>query len=251
MSTYVFDAYGTLYDVNSVATATEDAFPGFGDTITQVWRLKQLEYTWLRTLMDRYEDFWTVTRESLDYTLATLGLDAEPRVFDTILDRYLHLTPYPDAAKALESLRNQGHQIAILSNGSQSMLDDLVRNTRLDHLMDAVISVDARRRFKPSPEAYSLVEQQLGTPPSDVVFVSSNPFDACGARAFGFKVAWIERVTADSLHQELRDADPIAPATLFKVLRLRMDALDLDPEVRIHSLMDLLDVEPQTLGKPK
>lgn len=155
MSTFVFDAYGTLYDVYSVAEATEDAFPGYGETITQVWRLKQLEYTWLRSLMGRHVDFWEVTRESLVYTLDSLGLglDYDPATFDRILDRYLHLSPYPDALAALEALRRQGHSLAILSNGSQEMLDRLVTNTGLRQALDAVISVDSSKMFKPSPSA--------------------------------------------------------------------------------------------------
>lgn len=243
MSTFVFDAYGTLYDVNSVATATEEAFPGYGDTITQVWRLKQLEYTWLRSLMGRYEDFSTVTRESLLYTLKTLGLQAEPETVDAILDRYLHLSLYSDALEALEGLREAGHQVTILSNGSQEMLDALVRNSGLDTLLDAVISIDEKRIYKPSPEAYSLVGEKLGVSADDVVFVSCNPFDVCGAKSYGFKLAWIERVPAMSLQAEIRDGQSLEPSTMFKVLRMRMDELGYEPDVRIHTLLDLIGLE--------
>lgn len=243
MSTFVFDAYGTLYDVNSVAKATEEAFPGYGDTITQVWRLKQLEYTWLRSLMGRYEDFWIVTQESLTYTLKSLGLQAEPEAFDGILDRYLHLSPYPDALEALEGLRGAGHQVAILSNGSQGMLDALVRNTGLDSTLDAVISIDEKRIFKPSPEAYSLVAEKLGASVDEVVFVSCNPFDICGSKSYGFKTAWIERVPAASLQAEIRAGQPLDPGTMFKVLRMRMDEFNFDPDVRIHTLLDLIGLE--------
>lgn len=243
MGTFVFDAYGTLYDVNSVATATEEAFPGYGDTITQVWRLKQLEYTWLRSLMGRYENFWTITRDSLSYTLNSLGLEAGPETFDTIMDRYLHLSLYPDALEALEQLRGAGHRVAILSNGSQGMLDDLVRNTGLDNVLDAVISIDEKRIFKPSPEAYSLVGEKLGSAAENVVFVSCNPFDTCGAKHFGFQVAWIERVPAMTLQQEVQAGPSLVPSTMFKVLRMRMDEFGLDPDVRIHTLLDLIGLE--------
>lgn len=243
MSTFVFDAYGTLYDAHSVAAATEEAFPGHGDAITQIWRLKQLEYTWLRSLMNRYEDFWTVTRESLVYTLDSLGLRAEPEVFDGVLNRYLHLSPYPEALDALEMLRGRGHRTAILSNGSQTMLDALVHNTGLDPVLDAVISVDPKRIFKPSPEAYALVGERLGASPDDVVFVSSNPFDVCGAKSYGFKVAWIERVTAANLQAEIQAGRGLGPGTMFKLLRMRMEAFDLDPDVRIHALTDLVGQE--------
>lgn len=239
MSTFVFDAYGTLYDVHSVAAATEESFPGHGELITQVWRLKQLEYTWLRSLMGRYEDFWSVTRESLAYTLESLGLRADEAAFDAILDRYLHLSPHEEAIEALENLRADGHRLAILSNGSQGMLDDLVRNTGLDSLLDAVISVDSKRIFKPSPEAYSLVRETLGSNAEDVVFVSSNPFDVCGAKAFGFRVAWIERVSSEALRAEVNAAGTTGPGTMFKLLRARMDTFGLDPDTRIGRLTDL------------
>lgn len=248
MTTFVFDAYGTLFDVHSVASATEEAFPGHGDAITQVWRMKQLEYTWLRSLMGRYEDFWQVTRESLDYTLSTLGLEASPEQFATVLDAYLHLSPYPEAREALQALRRDGHRLAILSNGSQAMLDALVRNTDFDGLLDAVISVDDKRIFKPSPESYSLVETRLGVQPDDVVFVSCNPFDVSGATAFGFKVAWIERVPETMLALELRSADVIGPGTMFKVMRMRPDTFGLDPVVRIHALTELAGLDLAAAG---
>lgn len=243
MSTFVFDAYGTLYDVNSVAAATEQAFPGHGDTITQVWRLKQLEYTWLRSLMGRYADFWTVTRDALTYTLDSLGLQHDAAVFDPILERYLHLSPYPDAQDALAALRAQGHQLAILSNGSQDMLDKLVANTGLDTALDAVISVDPNRIFKPSPAAYALVGDTLGVARAEVVFVSCNPFDICGAKSFGFNTAWIERVPAAALAEEVRASTTVGPGTLSKLLRMRMDVFDLDPDATIHALTELTAID--------
>lgn len=249
MTTFVFDAYGTLYDVHSVASATEEAFPGQGSAITEIWRLKQLEYTWLRSMMERYEDLWTVTRESLAYTLKSLGLEADPATFDKILKCYLHLTPYPDALETLETLRGQGHRLAILSNGSQSMLDELVANTGFKDALDAVLSVDAKGIFKPSPQAYSLVQEKLGVEPSDVVFVSCNPFDVSGAKSFGFKVAWIERVPASAMQSELRASGVMGPATMFKVLRMRNDELGYDPDVRISSLGELADIDNKTPGK--
>src|SRR6201994_3074479 len=179
----VFDAYGTLYDIQSVATVTEQAFPGYGEIITQVWRIKQLEYTWLRSLMRRYEDFAVVTRDSLTYTLQILGLKAEPDVFYRIMDKYLHLDLYPDAAAALAALK--GRKLAILSNGRSDMLNALVKNSGLDRVLDATISVDRKKIFKPAPEAYMLIEEVLGVRPGEVLFVSSNPWDACGAKSFG------------------------------------------------------------------
>lgn len=247
MATFVFDAYGTLFDVHSVASATEEAFPGQGSAITEIWRLKQLEYTWLRSLMERHEDFGTVTRESLAYTLKSLGLAADPATFDRILERYLHLSPYPDALETLQTLRAKGHRLAVLSNGSQSMLDELVANTGFKGALDAVLSVDAKGVFKPSPKAYSLVKESLGVEPSEVVFVSCNPFDVSGAKSFGFWVVWIERVPAAALQNELRASRVMGPATMFKVLRMRNDELGYDPDVRINSLMELENMDSTTL----
>ena len=172
----VFDAYGTLYDVQSVATVTEEAFPGYGEIITQIWRIKQLEYSWLRSLMHRYEDFSVITRESLTYTLRLLGLKYDDGVFDRIMEKYLHLDLYPDASSSLAALR--GRKLAILSNGSTDMLNALVHNSGLDRVLDATISIDSKRIFKPSPDAYTLIEEKLGVKPAEVLFVSSNPWDA-------------------------------------------------------------------------
>ena len=177
----VFDAYGTLYDIQSVAEITEDAFPGYGEIITQVWRIKQLEYTWLRSLMRRYQDFAAVTRDSLAYTLRLLGLAYEGEAFERVIEKYLDLDLYPDAAAALAALKPR--KLAILSNGSPDMLNALVRNSGLDRLLDATISVDAKKVFKPSPEAYTLIGEVFGTRPDEVLFVSSNPWDAAGAKS--------------------------------------------------------------------
>jgi 2-haloacid dehalogenase len=233
----VFDAYGTLYDIQSVAAVTEHAFPGYGEIITQIWRIKQLEYTWLRSLMRRYEDFSVITRESLAYTLRCLGLKYDTQVFERIMEKYLHLDLYPDAAAALAAL--QDRKLAILSNGSPAMLDALVRNSGLAEVLDATISVDSQKIFKPSREAYALIESTLGVAPRDVLFVSSNPWDACGAKAFGLKVAWIERVTPEAMAQAGIKNDAVAPLTMFKALRTQMDELGLEPDYRIRALAEL------------
>jgi 2-haloacid dehalogenase len=233
----VFDAYGTLFDIQSVAAVTEQAFPGYGDIITQVWRIKQLEYTWLRSLMRRYEDFSTVTRDSLAYTLRVLGLNGDAQVFERIMDKYLHLDLYPDALATLAAMH--GRKLAILSNGSPEMLNALVRNSGLDRVLDATISVDSAKIFKPSPEAYSLIESTLGVAPADVMFVSSNPWDACGAKAFGLNVAWIERVTMEAMAQACVNNDLVPPLTMFKAIRTQMDELGCEPDHRIRALAEL------------
>jgi 2-haloacid dehalogenase len=233
----VFDAYGTLYDIQSVAATTEEIFPGYGEIITQIWRVKQLEYSWLRSLMRRYQDFSVITEESLAYTLRVLGLRGERGAFERIMDKYLHLDPYPDALATLAALR--GRKLAILSNGSTKMLDALVRNSGLDHVLDSTISIDSQKIFKPAPEAYSLIEAVLGVPPAEVLFVSSNPWDACGAKAFGLNVAWIERVTPEAMALACVKSDVVAPLTMFKAIRTQMDELGLEPDYRVHALSEL------------
>jgi 2-haloacid dehalogenase len=233
----VFDAYGTLYDIQSVAEVTEQAFPGYGEIITQIWRIKQLEYTWLRSLMRAYEDFSVVTRESLAYTLRCLGLQHDAQVFERIMEKYLHLDLYPDAAATLAAMKSR--KLAILSNGSPAMLNALVRNSGLADVLDATISVDAQKIFKPHREAYALIESTLGVAPAEVLFVSSNPWDACGAKAFGLKVAWIERVTPEAMALACVKNDVVPPLTMFKAIRTQMDELGLQPNHRIRALAEL------------
>jgi 2-haloacid dehalogenase len=233
----VFDAYGTLYDIQSVASVTEDAFPGYGEIITQVWRIKQLEYTWLRSLMQRYQDFSAVTRESLAYTLRCLGLSYDAETFESIMEKYLHLDLYPDALASLTAMKDK--KLAILSNGSPDMLNALVRNSGLDRVLDATISVDANKVFKPSPDAYTLIESTLHVPPAEVLFISSNPWDACGAKSFGLNVAWIERVTPEAMALACVESDVLPPLTMFKAIRTQMDELGYAPDYRIRALSEL------------
>jgi len=233
----VFDAYGTLYDIQSVADITDKKFPGYGELITQIWRIKQLEYTWLRSLMRRYADFSVITRESLAYTLKILGLAHDVGVFEEIMDKYVHLDLYPDARPALLALKD--YKRGILSNGSTDMLTRLVRNTGLDTILDKTISIDANKIFKPSPDAYSLIESRLGVAPSEILFVSSNPWDAIGAKSVGLKVAWIERVTPDAMRRSCEKADLITPLTMFRALRTQMDELGLEPDYKVNGLAAL------------
>ena len=240
----VFDAYGTLYDVQSVTAVTDEAFPGYGELISQIWRMKQLEYTWLRSLMGRYEDFSVITRDSLSFTLKTLGLTFDAAIFERIMDKYVHLDLYPDAKQTLAALK--GRKLAILSNGSTEMLNALVRNSGLDAILDATISIDSTRIFKPSPRTYELIEAHLGVRPQEVLFVSSNPFDACGAKSFGLNVAWIERVTPEAMAAELAKADLVRPLSMFKAIRMQMDEYGLEPDYRIGALADL----PRLMAAP-
>lgn len=233
----VFDAYGTLFDVQSVAGLTEAAFPGHGGTITQIWRLKQLEYTWLRSLMDRYEDFWSVTRASLDFTLKTLGLEATPELIVRIAAAYDALALYPEALDALKGLAPT--RLAIFSNGSPSMLTNLTRQAGINGLLETVISVDEIRAYKPDPRGYRLVEDRLRLSREEILFVSSNGFDIAGAKAYGLTVARIERITQAALRAELTSG-AIGPAAMFKALRMQPEQLGEPADLTISALTELV-----------
>lgn len=245
MKAVVFDAYGTLFDVQSVADATERAYPGHGDYITQVWRQKQLEYSWLRALMGRYADFWSVTREALAYTLGTLGLRPDEAFLAEMADAYNRLTPYPDAARCLSELAPLKR--AILSNGAPDMLRALVGNAGLADSFDAVISVDAKGVFKPHPHAYELVEEVLGVKPSEVLFVSSNGFDVGGAKNFGFRVARVARLSPEMLAREL-NSGAIAPSTMYKALRTQEETYAEAADFVVPALGDLPRLIGETAG---
>jgi 2-haloacid dehalogenase len=234
----VFDAYGTLFDVQSVAAVTEAAFPGHGATITQIWRLKQLEYTWLRALMGRYEDFWTVTTESLDFTLKTLGLTATPAFLAEIAGAYDGLALYPEARAALQGLAS--YRLAIFSNGSPAMLKRLVAHAGIGEFLETVISVDEIGVYKPDPRGYAHVEKRLGLSRDEILFVSSNGFDIAGAKAHGFTVARIERVPAAALRIEIEATGTIDPKLMFKALRLQPEQLGFHADVTIAALTDLV-----------
>ena len=221
----VFDAYGTLYDVQSVQAQAETLCPGKGEVITHVWRLKQLEYTWLRSLLQEYEDFWEVTRASLDFALRAAGIEPDDAIRGPLMENYLHLDPYPEAREALAALT--GRKLAILSNGTPRMLQKLVRNSGLNGWIEAAISIDGVRTYKPHRSCYALVEPVLEVPKEEVLFVSSNSFDVVGAKAFGFKVAWIHRSGGSG------------PATMFGMLRGRAEELGHAPDHVVSALTEL------------
>jgi len=185
----VFDAYGTLYDVYSVAARCESCWPGKGAQLSQLWRAKQLEYTWQRSLMQRYVPFSTVTREALAYSCEALKLELSVAQMEGLMGEYLNLALYPDVTRTLAKLKPPK---AILSNGSPDMLLPLVKNSGLE--LDAVISVDALKIFKPAPQVYQLAVEKLQT--KNIGFVSSNCWDALGAKSYGFEVYWINRGNA-------------------------------------------------------
>ena len=192
----VFDAYGTLFDVHAVVERCESFWPGRGASVSQLWRAKQLEWTWQRSLMRRYVPFARVTRDALGYACETLGLALDESRVAALMEEYLTLAAYPDVAGALETLKKRGHQLAILTNGSPDMIEPLVRNRGLQPLFAAVLSVDELKVFKPAPEVYELASRRLAVDPQRVGFVSSNCWDALGAKSFGFCVWWINRAGA-------------------------------------------------------
>ena len=232
----VFDAYGTLYDVHSVYAKTEELCPGKGDLITQIWRLKQLEYTWLQTSLQDYRDFAFLTHASLEFALRAVGIQPSAGITKPLFDKYLDLDPYPEAKEALGKLKSRGgYKLAILSNGSTAMLSALVRNSGLDAYLDATVSVDGARKFKPHPDCYALVEKVLGLKNDDVMFVSSNGFDVAGAKHFGFKVAWIRRGGGASL-----PAGPVLPAQMYRLLRANAETLGYVQDYTVSALTDLI-----------
>jgi 2-haloacid dehalogenase len=190
----VFDAYGTLFDVHSVIALCERFWPGKGAAVSQLWRTKQLEYTWQRSLMQRYTDFSRITDASLRYACAALGLALSSAQSSDLMRQYLHLDLYPEAKQALAALG--GRKLAILSNGSPDMLHPLVANSGLDQVLDAVLSVAEVGVFKPDPRVYQVAVDRLGVAREAIGFVSSNCWDACGAKSFGLRTYWINRAGA-------------------------------------------------------
>jgi 2-haloacid dehalogenase len=188
----VFDAYGTLFDVHAAVGHHRARLGDKADGVSAMWRTKQLEYTWLRSLMDRYVPFWQVTGEALDYAFDAHGV-SDNSLRDDLLNAYLELDCYPEVPDVLAALKDGGMQTAVLSNGSPEMLDAAVKGSKLETLLDAVISVDALGIFKPHPSVYQLAVDQLGIEARQVSFQSSNAWDAAAAATFGFRVAWVNR----------------------------------------------------------
>jgi 2-haloacid dehalogenase len=184
----VFDAYGTVFDVHAVIRRCDQFWPGKGAALSQLWRTKQLEYTWQRSLMRRYLPFSRITRDALAYSCEFLKLALDAAGEEALMQEYLKLAVYPDVPEALAKLKVKK---AILSNGSPDMLDPLVRQSGLQ--FDAVLSVDEVKMFKPVPEVYQLAVDRLGVAKEAIGFVSSNCWDALGAKSFGFTVYWINR----------------------------------------------------------
>jgi len=214
VSVYVFDAYGTLFDVHAaIARHRAQAGPD-ADRFSELWRTKQLEYTWTMTLAGEYLDFWTLTERALDYTLARVP-SVDHALRGQLLEAYLSLDAFPDARAALMQLKHRRLRLAILSNGSPRMLAAAVNASGLGELLDSVLSVDAVRLYKPRPEVYALAADRFGVAPQDVAFISSNRWDVMGAAAFGFHPIWVNRA------------------------RMPEEYVDRPPDSVVHDLADL------------
>jgi 2-haloacid dehalogenase len=187
----VFDAYGTLFDLSSLTTTLNQKFPGQGAAVSAAWRAKQLQYTWLRALSGRYEDFWKVTESALIFTCNDMKLGCAPDARAELMDGYLHLELFPEAKETLQSLSAQ--RLVILSNGTFAMLQGAVENAGLKRVFSQIISADEAKTYKPNPAIYELAVAKLGLDKGEIGFVSSNFWDAAGAKAFGFRTYWVNR----------------------------------------------------------
>lgn len=224
----VFDLYGTLYDVQSVSTVCEEAYPDMGEAIAILWRQKQLEYTWLRSLMDRYVNFEKATEDALRYACGHLGLKLDENLHRRLSDAYLRLQPHRDTPAALRRLRDAGLPMGIISNGSTASISQVVENSGLGWAFDQLISVESVQVFKPHSSVYALAETRMGQPRENVLFVSSNAWDAAAAAHFGFPVCWVNR--RNSVFEEMG----VRPAYTVPHLEAMTDML-LEQRAVLHT----------------
>ncbi len=201
---YVFDAYGTLFDVHAAVRRHAAAIGPEGQALSELWRAKQLEYSWVRSLMDAYQDFWQLTEQALDFALARYPA-VDRTIRQKLLDAYWSLDCYPEVPSVLKALKQEGVRIAILSNGSPQMLASAVKSAAIEPLLDAVFSVDEVKRFKTHPTVYELLTTAWRVYPSKISFQSSNRWDIAGAGRFGFETVWINRT---ALPDEYADHPP-------------------------------------------
>jgi 2-haloacid dehalogenase len=224
----LFDAYGTLFDVYSVGLLAEQLFPGHGERIAQLWRDKQIEYTRLASMSGgdgrHYRPFWDLTRAALRFTALRLGLTLDGTAEERLMNQYRHLSAFPENRAVLQALRARGIRAGILSNGDPDMLAVAVRSAGLSDLIDPVLSVHGVRRFKTDPAAYALGPQALGLAARDILFVSSNGWDAIGATWYGYTTLWVNRAG------------------------LPLEQLDTEPTRTGHSLREVLDFFPEGPG---
>ncbi len=212
----VFDAYGTLFDVNSAAEKCKDKIGDKWEGFANFWRTTQLEYTWLRSLMKRHKDFWQVTEDSLDKSMKVFGINMGMK--NDLLSLYKVLSPYPEVREVLVNLKKKNFKLAILSNGTLSLLDQLVKSNNLKDLFDDLFSVEAVKVYKPDSRVYDLPVQKYKIKPQEILFLSANTWDVSGAGNYGYNSVWVNRNDA-----------------IF-------DNLDFKPKNKINNLTQLLDL---------
>ena len=200
---YVFDAYGTLFNLHAAAERHKDAIGPKWQQLSQTWRTKHIEYTWVHSLSGQPATFWDLAQRSLDYAIVSVGVAVSAEVRGKLIAAYRKMDAYPEVAEVLAALKARGARLAILSNGDPDMLDDAVRAARLDGLLDAVLSVTSVGIFKPAPAVYRLATERFGCEPGDISFQSSNRWDIAGAKAFGFRTVWINRTAAPDEYPNL------------------------------------------------
>lgn len=215
----VFDAYGTLLDIHSAVARNSASIGKDAEALSSLWRQRQLEYSWTRSLMNQYADFWEITREALEYALESFHLHGHEGLKESLMNSYLELAAYPDASDTLQKLRSLGMMNAVLSNGTTHMLREALQANRLSMYFDACLSVDELKCYKPDPRVYELACNRLDVLPQQVCFISANAWDLAGAAAFGFHTVWINRdnVTREykfaTVHSEQRSLSEV-PALL-------------------------------------
>ena len=226
----LFDAYGTLFDVHSVGLLAEQLFPGQGDRLSQLWRDKQIEYTRLVTMSGEpdlhYRPFWELTRAALQYSAERLGLAMNAAAEDRLMNEYRHLSVFPENREVLAELKRRGMPAGILSNGNPEMLDVAVKSAGFGESLTHVLSVHATRRFKTDPAAYALGPAAFGVPAREILFVSSNCWDAIGATWYGYSTLWVNRGAAP------------------------LERLGVEPTRTGRTLRDVLDCLPRSAARP-
>ena len=212
----VFDAYGTLFDVNSAANKCKDKIGEDWENFANFWRTTQLEYTWLRSLMRRHKDFWEITEDSLDKSMKVFGVDKNMK--NELLNLYKVLSPYPEVKNVLETLKDQNFKLAILSNGTPSLLNELVTSNNLNNLFDDLFSVEEVKVFKPASKVYEIPTKKYNIKASQITFLSANTWDVSGGGNFGYNSVWVNRNKS------------------------KFDLLDYQPKNEVSNLTQLLDI---------
>ena len=212
----VFDAYGTLFDVNSAANKCKDKIGEDWENFANFWRTTQLEYTWLRSLMRRHKDFWEITGDSLDKSMKVFGVDENMK--NELLNLYKVLSPYPEVKNVLESLKDRNFKLAILSNGTPDLLNELVTSNNLNNLFDDLFSVEEVKVFKPDSKVYEIPTKKYNIKANQIIFLSSNTWDVSGGGNFGYNSVWVNRNNS------------------------KFDLLDYQPKNEVNNLTQLLDI---------